>query len=107
MAHSVRPSPFFHLVLNVFSDIGPVSWIEKKKPKLRCYFFFFLKMPKIWVGGTTLNREKKEDGLNSNKIVPILWALVRSFLFFIGKLQNIVMPVIKAHVKNLLLLFTK
>ena len=26
-------------------------------------FFFFLKMPKIWVGRTTLNGEKKEDGL--------------------------------------------
>ena len=26
-------------------------------------FFFFLKMPKIWVGWTTANREKKEDGL--------------------------------------------
>ena len=26
-------------------------------------FFFFFKMPKIWVGWTTANREKKEDGL--------------------------------------------
>ena len=26
--------------------------------------FFFLKMPKIWVGWMTLNGEKKEDGLN-------------------------------------------
>ena len=26
--------------------------------------FFFLKMPKIWVGRMTLNGEKKEDGLN-------------------------------------------
>ena len=26
-------------------------------------FFFFLKMPKIWVGRTTLNGEKTEDGL--------------------------------------------
>ena len=26
-------------------------------------FFLFLKMPQIWVGQTTLNREKKEDGL--------------------------------------------
>ena len=30
---------------------------------LRRYFFFSLKMPKIWVGRTTLNGEKKEDGL--------------------------------------------
>ena len=80
------------MVLNAFSDIGPVSWIEKKK-NLNCVVtFFVLKMPKIWVGQTTLNGEKKEDGLNSNKIVPILWAVVRSFLFFTGKLQNIVIP---------------
>ena len=32
--------------------------------QLRRYFFFFL-MPKIWVGRTTLNDEKKEDGLNT------------------------------------------
>ena len=25
---------------------------------------FFFKMPKIWVARTTLNREKKEDGLS-------------------------------------------
>ena len=64
-----------------------------KKKNLNCVVtFFVLKMPKIWVGQTTLNGEKKEDGLNSNKIVPILWAVVRSFLFFTGKLQNIVIP---------------
>ena len=90
-----------------FLILGRSVGLEKKNLNCVVTCFFFLKMPKIWVGGTTLNREKKEDGLNSNKIVPILWALVRSFLFFIGKLQNIVMPVIKAHVKNLLLLFTK
>ena len=27
--------------------------------------FFFLKMPKIWVGRTTVNKEKKEDDLIS------------------------------------------
>jgi len=27
--------------------------------------FVFLKMPKIWVGRTTVNGEKKEDGLRS------------------------------------------
>ena len=26
-------------------------------------FFFFLKMPKIWVGRSTLNGEKKEDAV--------------------------------------------
>ena len=29
-------------------------------------FFFFLKMAKIWVGQTTVNGEKKEDGLTNN-----------------------------------------
>ena len=29
--------------------------------------FFFLKMLKIWVGQTTLNGEKKEDGLTLTK----------------------------------------
>ena len=27
---------------------------------------FFLKMPKIWVSQTTVNTEKKEDGLSPN-----------------------------------------
>ena len=31
--------------------------------------FFFLKMPKIWVGRTTLKGEKKEDGLNRHILV--------------------------------------
>ena len=30
-------------------------------------FFFFLKMPKIWFGRTTLHGEKKEDGLIASK----------------------------------------
>ena len=30
------------------------------------FFLFFLKMPKIWVGWTTLNGEIKEDGLRAN-----------------------------------------
>ena len=28
------------------------------------HYFFFLKMPKIWVGQTTLNEEKKKGGLS-------------------------------------------
>ena len=34
-------------------------------------FFFFMKMPKIWVDGTTLNGEKKEDGLTCNTLTDI------------------------------------
>ena len=33
---------------------------------------FFLKMPKIWVGRTTLNGEKKEDGLTNKEISQII-----------------------------------
>ena len=46
---------------------------KDQPPKLLCYikwlknvvsfFFFVLKMPKIWVGRTTRNGEKKGDGL--------------------------------------------
>ena len=31
-------------------------------------FFFFLKIPKIWVGRKTLNGEKEKDGLNFAKL---------------------------------------
>ena len=33
------------------------------KNGLTTLLLFFLKMPKIWVGQTTINREKTEDGL--------------------------------------------
>ena len=32
-----------------------------------CVTFFFFENAKIWVGRTTLNREKKGDGLNGKK----------------------------------------
>ena len=35
-------------------------------------FFFFLKMPKIWVDRTTLNGEKKEDGLKAKSLRTII-----------------------------------
>ena len=38
---------------------------KDQPPQLLCDNNFFLKMEKIWVGRTTLNGEKKEDGLNS------------------------------------------
>ena len=31
-------------------------------------FFFFLKIPKIWVGRKTLYGEKEKDGLNFSKL---------------------------------------
>ena len=38
---------------------------QVKTVQLRRYLFF-LKMPKIWVGRTTVNGEKKGDGLTEN-----------------------------------------
>ena len=36
--------------------------------------FFFLKRPKIWVGWTMLNGEKKEDGLIQNEsLFQLMW----------------------------------
>ena len=32
------------------------------------FFFFFLKIPKIWVGRKTLYGEKEKDGLNFAKL---------------------------------------
>ena len=36
-------------------------------------FFFFLKMPKIWVGRTTVNGEKKEDAIH--QFIPVLFKM--------------------------------
>ena len=40
------------------------------KNGLTTLLLFFLKMPKIWVGRTTLNGEKKEDGLKPSCGIP-------------------------------------
>ena len=48
--------------------------------------FFFLEMPKIWVGRTTLNGEKKEDGLScclSQILRPSLQA------FFLKRMRDL------------------
>ena len=37
------------------------------------FFFFFLKMPKIWVGRTTVNGEKKEDVIH--QFIPVLFKM--------------------------------
>ena len=45
----------------------PIFQIKRNISSEKCFnevvTFFFLKMPKIWVGRTTLNGERKEDGL--------------------------------------------
>ena len=42
------------------------------KNGLTTALLFFLKMPKIWVGRTTLNGETKEDGLSNKEISQII-----------------------------------
>ena len=44
--------------------------------------FFFLKMPKIWVGRTTVNRKKKEDDQNNvqRSVWRIFMSMVRSVI---------------------------
>ena len=41
----------------------------------------FLKMPKIWVSQTTLNGEKKEDGLKDEKILFSANLLKKNLLY--------------------------
>ena len=66
---------------------------KDQPPKLLCYikwlknvvsfflfFFFVLKMPKIWVGRTTRNGEKKGDGLMAIEISYC--SICKSFLGF-------------------------
>ena len=35
------------------------------------FFFFFLKIPKIWVGRKTLYSEKEKDGLNFDNYIAM------------------------------------
>ena len=46
--------------------------------------FFFLEMPKIWVGQTTLNGEEREDGL-SCRLPQILRPSLQAFVFFLNE----------------------
>ena len=51
-------NPVTMLIFQINRIISSEKWVNALVT-----FFFFLKMPKIWVGWTTANREKKEDGL--------------------------------------------
>ena len=55
-------------------------------------FFGFWKMPKILVGRTTLDGEKKEDSLKSqlSKISPSLIIIATSFSVILLNVNNIV-----------------
>ena len=58
---------FSMLLLCSFFRLKELFQVKKGVTTLLLFCFFFLKMPKIWVGRTTVNKEKKEDGLNSKK----------------------------------------
>ena len=47
------------------------------KNGLTTSLLFFLKMPKIWVGRTTVNGEKKEDGLIASDAFPDIGSVGR------------------------------
>ena len=49
------------LLLNSFFRLKEL--FREKNGLTRSLLFFFLKMPKIWVGQMTLNGEKNDDGL--------------------------------------------
>ena len=44
---------------------------QEKNGLTMSLLFFFLKMPKFWVGRTTLNGEKRENGLSQPDSVKI------------------------------------
>ena len=50
------------LIFQIKRIISSEKWF---KYVISSSFLFFLKMSKIWVGRTTLNGEKKEDGLSN------------------------------------------
>ena len=54
---------FLYAVTMLIFQMKRIISSEKWLNYVVTFFFFFLKMPKIWVGRTTLNGEKKEDGL--------------------------------------------
>ena len=56
----VFPYAITMLIFQIKRIISSEKWLNYVAA-----FFFFLKMPKIWDGRTTLNGEKKEDGLSA------------------------------------------
>ena len=58
--------PFFSMLLLICSFFR-LKELFQVKNGLTTSLLFFWKMPKIWVGQTTLKGEKKEDGLKDKK----------------------------------------
>ena len=55
---------FLYVVTILCSFFTLKELFQVKIGLTKSLLFFFLKMPKIWVGRMTLNGEKKEDGLS-------------------------------------------
>ena len=55
---------FSVLLLRSFFRLKELFHVKNGLTPPLLFFFLFLKMPKIWVGRTTLNREKKRMALN-------------------------------------------
>ena len=62
---------FFSMLL-LWSFFRQIKRIISSEKWFNYVVTFFLKMPKIWVGRTTLNGEKKEDGLTNKEISQII-----------------------------------
>ena len=56
------------LLLCSFFRLKELFQVKNGLTTLLLLFFFFFEMPKIWVGRTTLNGERKEDGQISKEI---------------------------------------
>ena len=54
---------FYMLLLCSFFRLKELFQVKNGLTTFSHFLIFFWNMPKIWVGRTTLNREKKEDGL--------------------------------------------
>ena len=54
------------VILCLFFRLKELFQVKNGLTTLLHFFFFFLTIPKIWVGRTTLNGEKKEDGLTDS-----------------------------------------
>ena len=65
------------------------------KNGLTTSLLFFLKMPKIWVGRTTLNGEKKEDGLIEGKETRLNHYKIHSILLLSVKLSQLLYSFLK------------
>ena len=59
---------FLYAVTLLIFQIKRIISREKWFNYVATFFFFFLKIPKIWVGRKTLYGEKEKDGLNFAKL---------------------------------------